>query len=624
MTVTSTLNKVTAEGNGATVQFSYSFLIPSSDVVDVIYTDALGNDTYLATNLYSISGLGDPAGGLVTYPLVGSPIAGGTFLTIVRNLPLKQLISIKNQGGFYPDAVDNALDYEMMVIQQVNEIFNRALVTPITDIDVPLPLPTAVQRANQLLGFDGDGNPIAAQPSSALVSSAMQPVVSAATLALARTALGLGNLATLALGRGLRSSAGVAMVNYDTTKVATNQAPGASNHLTEYFATGALTFTLPPASTFWDGYGFWIYANTLDCTLVIDAGDFIKGLNSGVSLTIPAGARVFVKTDGVATWYVSQARFSVPLEKPLPFNVIPGGRLCLSSGVPVPAANVSGATTVFYTPYIGAAAMMWNAREWYPVTFAELSQALNDATKSPAATVAGSNYDFFLWDDASTIRCTRGPAWTSDTARGTGAGTTELGTQDGCLVNANAITRGPAAGRGVYVGTIRTNASNQVDMEFLGAAAAGGNGWHMYVWNMYHRILFSSTSLESTNSWGYTTAVWRATNNSASNRISLVRGLNEESAQALASCLSSNASTAARAVGIGLDDSTAPALGCSLETPNVGQFASRATLSRTQVGLGFHFFQALEYSEAVGATTWYGDNGTPSTIQQSLQLTTRM
>lgn len=90
----------------------------------------------------------------------------------------------------------------------------------------------------------------------------------------------------------------------------------------------------------------------------------------------------------------------------------PGGRLTLTSGSPVMTADVTGATTIYYTPYIHAYIPIWNGTGSDLVEFTELSQALSDNTKSPAA-AAGERrcYDMFVWDDGGTIRCTRGPEW---------------------------------------------------------------------------------------------------------------------------------------------------------------------------------------------------------------------
>jgi hypothetical protein len=100
VTVSTLTNKVVISGNGATTVFSYNFQINAAADVQVIYTDAAGTSTTLTTAQYTITGLGNSTGGTVTYPLVGSPIAAGTTLTIARILALTQPTSISNQGSF--------------------------------------------------------------------------------------------------------------------------------------------------------------------------------------------------------------------------------------------------------------------------------------------------------------------------------------------------------------------------------------------------------------------------------------------------------------------------------------------------------------------------------------------
>ncbi|MCU1276557.1 MAG: hypothetical protein JWM53_103, partial [bacterium] len=165
-----------------------------------------------------------------------------------------------------------------------------------------------------------------------------------------------------------------------------------------------------------------------------------------------------------------------------PQGIEPGGRLTLTTGVPVTNTDVAGAATVYYTPHRHNRIRLFDGTRWKWYTFAELSQALNDATKSPAATIANKNYDMFVWDDGGVTRCTRGPKWDdgavagSDTARGTGANSTELEFYDGRWVNKIAITNGPAARRGLYVGTVRTD----------GTPAANDTLAKRHVWNTYN------------------------------------------------------------------------------------------------------------------------------------------
>ena len=203
------------------------------------------------------------------------------------------------------------------------------------------------------------------------------------------------------------------------------------------------------------------------------------------------------------------------------------GRLTLTSGKTVLNSTVSGATTVYFTPYNGNKAPFWNGASWEWAAFAEVSQATTDATKSPAACAASSVYDVFLWNDAGTIRATRGPAWTSLTARGTGVGTSELQRVNGLLCNKNTIANGPLAGYGLYLGTIATNASSTIDF-ILGTAASGGGAASIGIWNNFNRMRISTTVVDNGAPYNYLGPAFRSSRASSSNRITAVFGLSEE------------------------------------------------------------------------------------------------
>lgn len=196
MTIATTAMKVVAAGNGATTVFAFPFLIPQSGDELVIFTDQFGNETILSQTpaLYSVTGFGNPQGGTITYPLAGSPILAGQTLTIARELPIKQETAIGQQGNFYPQAVEAALDYITMVAQQIAEVTARAISVPIVDAVAPNPLPPAAARANQGLAFDANGNPIAGTLPSVPVSAAMTAVFQASSIAAALAALGIGSM----------------------------------------------------------------------------------------------------------------------------------------------------------------------------------------------------------------------------------------------------------------------------------------------------------------------------------------------------------------------------------------------------------------------------------------------
>lgn len=294
MTINTQTNVVVAQGNGATNPFSYNFLIPLAADAEVIYTDATGASTILNPAQYTITGIGNPAGGTVTYPIVGSPIANGTSLTIARILPLVQATTLSNQGNQYPAATEGALDYEMMALQQVSNQSGRALVAPITDATAPGPLPGIAQRANSFLGFDSLGNPIAGAVSGAPVSTAMQPVVAAATVA-----------AALALLGGVSISA---LVNW-TAVADANAALGAGLYTYTWTTlTASRTATLRAASAYTPGQQIIIEdgsGNASPAILITAIINPAPGTDTivGASAVSSANGRLFLICDGVSKFY---------------------------------------------------------------------------------------------------------------------------------------------------------------------------------------------------------------------------------------------------------------------------------------------------------------------------------
>lgn len=313
MTINSSTNKTIALGNGSQTQFGFSFVGVAAAYISVIYTDASGNETVLTqgsgATQYQIA-LNAPVqgaiwglGGTVTYDPSGTPIPAGSTLTIFRTLPLTQAISLQNQISLATlgAGAETGLDTGTMQLQQVFEQIARAIAAPISDPTPPLPLPPIAQRANMGAVFDGLGNLTAGSlPSSGVISTAMQPVVDAATLALGRTALGLGAMAQEGIGGGLQDDgAGNARVYFPVSQVATNHNVAAADHLNSFLTTGPVNFTYPRANTLFNGFGHWIYNNASGAiTLVVDSHDTFQGYPSGQAIEIPANASAFISTDG--------------------------------------------------------------------------------------------------------------------------------------------------------------------------------------------------------------------------------------------------------------------------------------------------------------------------------------
>lgn len=323
---------------------------------------------------------------------------------------------------------------------------------------------------------------------------------------------------------------------------------------------------------------------------------------------------------------VGQSALSSALQNLLQ-GVTPGGRLTLTSNTPVMTSDVSNATSVYYTPYKHNIVPIYDGTTWVLYEFTELTNSLSDNTKNPAAAAADKNYDLFVWNDSGTLRLGRGPAWSSNTARGTGAGTTELERVDGRYVNKIAITNGPAAQRGLYVGTIRTDSSGgQVDWELGGNGAAG----FLYVWNCYNRELVTARGNDSASNWTYATDTWRGANNGVLARVSFVRGLDEDHIHASYTAAVEGTTVSGGSwqvwIGVGLSSTTAPSFGssnlCYANNANAGNVTvllPAVAHYNGRPGLGHAYVQGLERGRT-GTTTFYGDNNTPSDIQNSIIL----
>jgi hypothetical protein len=289
----------------------------------------------------------------------------------------------------------------------------------------------------------------------------------------------------------------------------------------------------------------------------------------------------------------------------------PQGRLTLVSGGPAMTVDQVARSLVYYTPsYSGYLVPLWNGTSWAMTPFAEVSNDLTQAATGkagPAAAVANSIYDMFVWSDNGTLRLSRGPAWVSNTDRGAGAGTSELNIVQGLVVNKVAITNGPAANVGVYVGSIRTNGTATVDF-ILGGADAGGRAASIGVWNAYNRLGIGAVVQDTTFGWAYNTNAWRPANASTALRVSVISGLPLDALQARYDTTITSSGSGTSSAGIGLNSTTVP-FGVS---PNGGSSSGappgQVSASTVAIGQGFFFLQALESTPSLssGSMSFFG------------------
>lgn len=296
---------------------------------------------------------------------------------------------------------------------------------------------------------------------------------------------------------------------------------------------------------------------------------------------------------------------------------MPGGRLTLTSAVPVISSDVTGATSVFYTPYAGNQIPICSGAAYTMQTFAELTLTLNAGGHA-----ASTLYDIFVFNNSGTLTLVTGPAWSTSTAgagaRGSGAGTTQLTMFGGILVNTVQIT-----GRnGVNTFTIPTSTATYVGSMFVDTAAGQvschtsyGQSRKWGIWNTYNRVPILLRAGDGTASWTYATNTWRASNNASANVVTVFSGLSEEIAALTfqQEGFVFDAFEAQLKIGIGVNSTSSPSgvQGSNLQNASVNN-KSQITIQARHIllpTLGINNIQSLEISPdngGIASNTFFG------------------
>lgn len=295
----------------------------------------------------------------------------------------------------------------------------------------------------------------------------------------------------------------------------------------------------------------------------------------------------------------------------------PQGRLTLQTVTPVMTTTQSAKTTIFYTPYVGQYVPLYDGTSFNMTdTGGEISVATTDTAKNPAAIGASKVNDWFIWNDAGTIRITHSVDWTNDTTRASA-----LTLQNGIYLNTSAITNGPGASRGTWVGTTRSNGSSQLDWIY-GASASGGTAAFFGVWNMYNRVSIGTDVTDSGASYTYTSATIRQARASAGNQISYIQGAQEDAVWASYSTrMDTPASANASAqFGLGIDATTvfSGQKFWVFNTASTGSISGGWVTKQFSPGIGLHVISGNEKSDGAATCTFNSD--TTATLSAMLRM----
>jgi hypothetical protein len=174
------------------------------------------------------------------------------------------------------------------------------------------------------------------------------------------------------------------------------------------------------------------------------------------------------------------------------------GRLTLTSGLAVTAADISAASTLYFSPHLGCCIALYEVGfGWRIYTFSELSISL-------AGLTASKGYDVFI-RAVSGVFTLEVEAWASDTARSVG-----LVLQDGIQVKSGDPTRR-------YLGSFYTSGSGTTE----------DSRTNRLVWNLYNRV-WKKLRMYTSSSHTYTLTTWRYWNADSNTKFAFFSGLDLE------------------------------------------------------------------------------------------------
>jgi hypothetical protein len=219
MTISSTTNRVSYTGNGATTAFSFPYkFLANADLVVIKRTIADGTEVVQTiTTHYTVTGAGDANGGTVT--MLSAPAATHQII-IYRDPAITQAVDLVENDSLPVEAsIETPLDKLTMICQRLKDRLDRAF--RLSDGDTTGGTTSVVPVANRALVFDASGDlTTSTYDPDALVTSVTASAAAAAADAVAtaadRVQTGLDRVSTTASAASAAASALAAQTIVDS------------------------------------------------------------------------------------------------------------------------------------------------------------------------------------------------------------------------------------------------------------------------------------------------------------------------------------------------------------------------------------------------------------------------
>ena len=261
MTISSTVRTAGPyTGTGSVNTYPFAFKVFQASNLLAQQTDTSGNITTLVlTTNYSVTLNADqnasPGGSIV----LNSNLPSGYKLILSSQVPELQGTSITNNGGFYPQVVENALDYLTILTQQLQTELTQCMQLPLAVQGVATTLPAPV--GGSLLGWNATGTALVNVGASGIGAGSVMDVNVAANAAIQAsklqfTAPGTGGVARTVQARMQET---ISVMDYGATgNGVTDDTAAIQAALNEAATTGGPRRVYFPMGTYVVSSGFTI------------------------------------------------------------------------------------------------------------------------------------------------------------------------------------------------------------------------------------------------------------------------------------------------------------------------------------------------------------------------------
>lgn len=164
MTISTTTVKNSYSGDGSTATFNYTFKVLADTDLTVIIRNNLGTETTktLSTH-YTITGVGDAAGGSITFTSGNIPSATET-VVLIRDTAQTQSIDYIANDPFPAETHEEGLDRSVILSQELQEEVDRSIKISRTNTMTSTEFTVGpTERAGKFLSFDSNGELVVSQ-----------------------------------------------------------------------------------------------------------------------------------------------------------------------------------------------------------------------------------------------------------------------------------------------------------------------------------------------------------------------------------------------------------------------------------------------------------------------------